>query len=158
MFAERRVVRAAAGPLLTGRVRACAAAFGLMLLVAPRAGAQQLAGGVHVGGPVRASVAAGVLFQAGEANEARGVVALVEPGLRGGRVSLGYEVARGQLGTYFGARASVLRTWHVAAQRTYAGLELQLLPLFAMGGRLSAFVPTSGPHSVLWIADVSIGM
>lgn len=140
------------------RVLACAMALGALLLAARTASAQQLAGGLHVGGPVRASVAAGVLFQAHNADEARGVVALVEPGLRGGRVSLGYELSRGQLGTFVGARASVLRTWHVAGPQTYAGLELQLLPLFAMGGRLSAFVPTSGPHSVLWIADVSIGM
>lgn len=135
-----------------------AAALALSAALSRPAAAQQLTGGWHMGGPVRASLAGGLLFQPRQADDSRGVLALVEPGLRGGRISLGYEVAFGSLGTFVSGRASVLRTWKVTTPRTYTGVELQLLPLFAMGGRLGAFVPTAGPRRVLWIADVSLGM
>lgn len=162
MFAARRVDRGAVGR--SGSARALAGALPLLTLLvltatfARPAAAQQLTGGWHAGGPVRASLAAGLLFQDLDADGARGVITLVEPGLRGGRVSLGYELGLGHLGTFVSGRASVLRTWKVTTPRTYTGVELQVLPLFALGGRLGAFVPTQGTRRVLWIADVSLGM
>ena len=85
---------------------------------------------------------------------------LVEPGLRGGRVSLGYAYAlRGGFGSFVTARATALRTWRtVGPPRTLVGGEVQVLPLLAVGPRLGAFVPTRGPKRTLWILDVGLGL
>jgi len=116
--------------------------------------------GVHAGGPIRASLVAGVWIGDDPRREdANGVVAVVEPGLRGGRVSLGYAYAVSNLGSFVTARASALRTWRVpSGPRTYVGGEVQLLPLLAFGPRLSAFVPADHePRRVLWLLDAGIG-
>ncbi len=141
---------------MNGRVAVLVCALCLVVWARPAA-AQRLAGGLHFGGPIRASAAGGVMFADPHADEPRGFFALVEPGLRGGRVSLGYEVSKGNLGSYASLRASLLRTWKAEPERTYAGGELMVLPLFAIGGRLGAFVPTSGSRTVLWMADLSLG-
>ncbi len=142
---------------LVGRVAIAAVAA----LAAAPAGAQRPVGGLHLGGPVGASVAGGVLLTPRD----RGIpnlvpYVLVEPGLRGGRVSAGYGLALGGLGSFATARASLLRTWRVPTPRSYVGAELQFLPLFAVGGRLGAFVPTGAgaPRRVLLMGDVSIGL
>ena len=84
---------------------------------------------------------------------------LVEPGLRGGRLSLGYAAATGSLGSFVSARASVLRLHEPEQWTTYTGVEMQVLPLFATGLRLGAFRPTTrGRRGLLWIGDVSLGL
>jgi hypothetical protein len=126
------------------------------------AAAQTPVFGVHGAGPIRASLAAGVWI--GEHHprhdEASGVIAVVEPGLRGGRASVGYAYSLSGLGSFVTARASVLRTWRMpTSPRTYAGVEVQLLPLFAVGARLSAFLPADrNPRRVLWLLDAGIGL
>ncbi len=141
---------------MTRRVAAFAWVLCLMMAARPVM-AQRLAGGLHIGGPIRASIAGGVMFVDPHADEPRGFFALVEPGLRGGRLSLGYEVSKGNLGSYASLRASLLRTWKAEPVKDYVGGELMVLPLFAIGGRLGAFVPTNGSQRVLWMADVSLG-
>lgn len=128
---------------------------------ASASGAQQPVFGVHVAGPVRASASVGVwLGEDPRHDAASGAVLLVEPGLRGGRASVGYAYAlRGGFGSFVTARATVLRTWRsVGSPRTYAGGEIQILPVLAVGPRLGAFVPTNGPRRVLWILDVGLGL
>jgi hypothetical protein len=145
-----------------------AAWLGLWLLAAVgaagprRLSAQTPVFGVHGAGPIRASLAAGVWI--GEHHprhdDASGMIAVVEPGLRGGRVSLGYAYSLSGLGSFVTGRATALRTWRMpGGPRNYAGAEVQLLPLFAVGARLSAFVPVDrGPRRVLWLLDAGIGL
>lgn len=128
--------------------------------LARSAAAQTPVLGVHAGGPIRASVVAGIWIGDDPRREdANGVVAVVEPGLRGGRVSLGYAYAVSNLGSFVTVRASALRTWRVpTGPRTYLGGELQLLPILAFGPRLSAFIPADrNPRRVLWVLDAGIG-
>jgi hypothetical protein len=118
--------------------------------------------GVHVAGPVRASLAVGVWLGPNlRRDDAGGAIAVVEPGLHGGRLALGYAYAlRGEMGSFVTARAAMLRTWRVTGgPRNYAGLEVQVLPIFAFGPRLGAFVPTDrGPRRVLWMLDIGAGL
>lgn len=128
---------------------------------ASTAAAQTPVFGVHVAGPVRASAAVGVWIGPDpRRDDASGAVALVEPGLHGGRVSLGYALALRGLGSFATARASALRTWRVVGgPRTYTGIEVQLLPIVAIGPRLGAFVPADrGPRRVLWLLDFGAGL
>jgi hypothetical protein len=158
-MATRRVAppRARATRCLT----ACALAAAGSAAAATMAHAQTPVFGVHAGGPVRASIVAGVWLGDDPRHEdANGVVAVVEPGLRGGRVSLGYAYSVSTLGSFVTARATALRTWRVpTGNRNYVGLEAQLLPLLAIGPRLSAFVPTGHhPRKLLWMLDVGVGI
>jgi hypothetical protein len=138
-------------------------ALALVAALAPLsvAHAQQPVFGVHVAGPTRASASVGVwLGEDPRHDAASGAVLLVEPGLRGGRASIGYAYAlRGGFGSFVTARATALRTWRSAGPpHTYAGGEVQVLPLLAVGPRLGAFVPTRGPRRMLWILDVGLGL
>jgi len=137
------------------------AVFVALALATPLA-AQQPVFGLHVAGPVRASVGAGVwLGEDPRHDAASGAVVLVEPGLRGGRASIGYAYAlRGGFGSFVTARATALRTWRMPGPpRTYVGGEVQVLPLLAVGPRLGAFVPADhNPRRVLWILDVGLGL
>jgi len=126
------------------------------------AAAQKPVFGVHVGGPVRASAAVGVwLGEDPRHDDASGALVLVEPGLRAGRLSLGYAYAlRGGFGQYVTGRATALRTWRMnGGPRDYLGAEVQVLPLLAVGPRLGVFVPVDkGPKRVLWMLDVGVGL
>jgi hypothetical protein len=137
-------------------------AFLAALAAAGPAGAQRPVVGLHVAGPVRASLAVGVwLGPDPRKDDVGGAIALVEPGLQGGRASLGYAYAlRGGMGSFVTGRVTALRTWRVVGgPRDYAGVELQVLPILAFGPRLGAFVPTDrGPRRVLWILDVGAGL
>ena len=85
---------------------------------------------------------------------------LVEPGLRGHRISAGYLVARGNLGQFGSLHATGLALREDDAWRRYAGLALQLQPAFATGVRVSALVPvgSTGLRRLRWIADVALGL
>lgn len=122
--------------------------------------AQEFSAGVHLGGPVRASLAVGAIWMRPTGGDrGQGPILLVEPGLGGHRVSAGYLFARGNLGQFASVRATGLALrgdeW-----RRYAGLDLQIQPLFVIGARLGAFVPLQSAVSrrLLWIADVSLGL
>jgi hypothetical protein len=136
----------------------------LVTAVAARAGAQTPVIGLHAGGPIRASAVVGVwVGENPRHDDASGALLLVEPGLRGGRVSIGYAYAlRGGFGSFVTARATALRTWRaVGGPRDYAGAEVQVLPILAVGPRLGAFVPIDHgprPRRVLWMLDVGLGL
>lgn len=136
-------------------------ALGALVAAIPAA-AQKPVIGLHVAGPVRASVAVGVwLGPDPRKDDVGGVIALVEPGLHGGRASLGYAYAlRGGMGSFVTMRATALRTWRaVGGPRNYVGAELQVLPILAFGPRLGAFMPTDrGPKRVLWMLDIGAGL
>jgi hypothetical protein len=123
--------------------------------------AQQIVGGLHVGGPVRASLAAGAAwsFQSAAGRE-HGPFLLAEPGLGGHRASAGYLVMFGNLGSFASGRASWLQLRRDGDRREYAGFEVQVAPLFVMGVRVGAFVPLreGAGRDVLWMADFSLAL
>jgi hypothetical protein len=132
------------------------------LLASPiAASAQQLAGGLHVGGPVRASIALGVLLGGGASDARSGqMFVLAEPGLRGHRLSAGYLRLSGNVGTFYGLRGTVLQLRGDEPARRYVGAEAHVTPLFAIGARLGAFTPVgaSADRPFMWIADVMFGL
>jgi hypothetical protein len=134
---------------------------GCLTLLARPVAAQQIVGGLHVGGPVRASVAVGAAWSLQSAGgREHGPFLLAEPGLRGHRASAGYLVMFGNLGSFLSGRASWLQLRRGGDRREYVGFELQGAPLFVVGVRVGGFVPirVDGERSVLWIADVSLAL
>lgn len=133
----------------------------------PEQGAWRLVGapvaGWHFLGPVRASVSAVLGAGTGElaipAPGSRFVLAIAEPGLRGGRLSLAYSQWGGFTGGVV-ARATVLRFWAGAPHRTYHGVEAQwVISVLPLGIRVGAFRPaerTGDGRRVLWMADLSL--
>ena len=67
---------------------------------------QEPAFGRHFGGPVRASLAVGVMWMETTRGYGRGPMLIAEPGLRGHRLSAGYLFSRGQLASYASVRAT----------------------------------------------------
>jgi hypothetical protein len=110
---------------------------------------------------VRASLAAGAAWslQSGVGRE-HGPFLLAEPGLRGHRASAGYLVMFGNLGSFVSVRGSWLGLRRDGDRREYAGVELQLAPIFVTGVRVGAFSPlgTDDDGGILWIADVSLAL
>jgi hypothetical protein len=141
-------------------------AAGALLLVcaplaAPPLAAQQLVGGLHFAGPVRASLAVGAAWSLQTAGDREhGPFLLVEPGLRGHRASAGYLVMFGPLGSFVSARGSWLQLRRGADRREYVGIELQLAPIFVTGVRVGGFLPTGADadRHVLLIADISLAL
>ena len=122
--------------------------------------AQAFSAGLHFGGPVRAALAVGVIWMRPTGSDhGQGPILLAEPGLGGHRISAGYLFARGNLGQFASVRATGLALRRNGWSR-YAGLDLQVQPLFVIGGRLGAFLPLQSAASrrLLWIADVSLGL
>lgn len=115
--------------------------------------------GLHFGGPVRASVSGGVGWRSLAPGEPVRAFLLAEPGLRGGRISLVSGSSVGSLGSAWTVRASYLQFWAGAPQRKHAGVEVQILPLLGIGGRIGAFRPLGtekGDRRILIIGDISI--
>ncbi len=145
---------------MTMRTHALLAALALFgaALAAPLH-AQRIYYGAHFGGPVRASLALGAVWIETTRGYGHGPMLIAEPGIRGHRLSAGYLISRGQLASYASVRSTGLALkgdeW-----RQYAGLDVQVQPLFAFGGRIGAFVPLKSAASrrLLWIADVSLGL
>jgi hypothetical protein len=125
----------------------------------PEPTAAQIIGGLHVGGPVRASVAFGYAWTGERHRRSHGPMVLAEPGLGGHRLSAGYVRGAGNLGTFLSARLSWLQLVR-DREGAYAGLEVQFLPLFGVGSRLGAFRPLRSGEGgrLLWIADFSWGL
>ena len=117
--------------------------------------------GWHALGPVLLSVTAVAGFGTGDLNvpEPRTtfLLAAVEPGIYGGRISL---VAAHWLRWEGGGilRATALRFW--SGDRTYLGGEAQwVISVLPLGIRVGAFRPTRdtpGPRKTLWLADLSV--
>lgn len=120
--------------------------------------------GWHFFGPVRVSVAAVLGLGTGDlavpAPGSRFVLAVAEPGLRGGRLSLAYSQWGGFTGGVV-ARATALRFWAGAPARTYYGAEGQyVISVLPLGIRVGAFRPAEraldGTRRILWLADLSL--
>ena len=136
-------------------------AFAFTLASASTLRAQQPVGGIHVGGPVRASLALGVLWVRDTAGDrAHGPLVMAEPGLRGHRLSVGYLMSRGTLGQFAAVHASGLGLRGGDSWRQFAGVDVQVQPAFATGVRVGAFLPVGSAPSrrVMWIADVAFGL
>lgn len=99
--------------------------------------------GFHMGGPLRAALAAGGFRVTKGGDTSTGYTLLVEPGLDGVKL----RVARARIGPFFMGYAiglSALRTWREGAgaadNSTYAGPEGRLM-FFAFNLGAAAFVP-----------------
>ena len=118
--------------------------------------------GWHALGPVLLSVTAVAGFGTGDLNvPAPGstfVLAAVEPGIQGGRLSL--LVAhwlRWEGGGIL--RATALRFWSGSPSRTYLGVEATyIISVLPIGIRVGAFKPTGETqgNKTLWLADLSV--
>jgi hypothetical protein len=123
--------------------------------------------GLRIGEPQQASVAVGVLagsrWQSRGREHARDAALFVEPGLSGGRVSLGYGAYGRGLGSGGAIAATVLRTWRnpwgVKPNVTYAGGELFVWPLMFIGPRVGVFHSISpGNAANRWLFSVDLGV
>ena len=95
--------------------------------------------GLHYGGPLRTSLALGLLVDVSEQRNASVVVA-GEVGQQGNELSIGLQKMRGQFGSGYSVRAVALRTreepWNASPYTTYVGAEAHLMIAFGVGGRL----------------------
>jgi hypothetical protein len=122
--------------------------------------------GIHIGGPIRASVGLGAgrrLRCSADAACSRETIgfASLEPGLRGGRFSLGAGMRWGGLATAATARATFLQRWGSSSDARYLGLEMSAHPVALIGFRLGAFRPMQSSiagSNVLWMGNFSIGL
>jgi hypothetical protein len=101
--------------------------------------------GLHYDKPTKLSVALAVMRPTDTTQEAW-VFAAAEPGIAGGRLSVGYVTWFNEhFWTTTLVRATLLRTWgspwDAPADVTYLGGELQLNPLFFLGLRAGLFFP-----------------
>jgi hypothetical protein len=173
------MARMAIRPKCGGRRRAlvCCVAVAVLCAVRSPARAQEPSGpqqgewrfvasplaGWHFFGPVRASVTA--VVGAGTSDlmipgmRSRFLLLMAEPGLRGGRLSLGAAQFIGWSGGLI-ARGTVLRFWGGAPHRTYYGAELQwIVSILPIGVRVGAFRPARDEgdgRDILWMADFSV--
>jgi hypothetical protein len=88
------------------------------------------AGGLHFGGPQRASLALGALAVPTAGDSRFGLVALAEPGLGGAKVRAGLALVTGFI-TGFELQGSLMRTFgnpvHSERWQTYAGGEVHAM-------------------------------
>jgi hypothetical protein len=147
----------------------------LVVLLSSRAAAQGMADttqfvrispaiGVHYGIPLKASLAAGGLFDfRGSRND--GVIVMAEPGQGGFELSAGYFRTQ-RFGQGYSLRLAGIRTgdkpWNTSVQTTYLGVEAQWMVLIGVGGRLGWFrrVSANGasdPDDNLGSIGVSVG-
>jgi hypothetical protein len=117
--------------------------------------------GWHALGPVLLSVTAVAGYGTGTLKEPEPgstfILAAVEPGIQGGRLSLLYaKWLRWEGGGIL--RASALRFWSGSPTRTYFGAEAQwVISVLPLGVRVGAFKPTGDTGgNTLWLADLSI--
>jgi hypothetical protein len=147
----------------------------LVVLLPLRAAAQEMADtnqfvrispaiGVHYGAPLKASLAAGGLFDfRGSRND--GVIVMAEPGQGGFEVSAGYFRTQ-RFGQGYSVRLAGIRTgekpWNSSVQTTYLGAEAHWMVLIGVGGRAGWFrrVSANGasdPKDNLGTIGVSVG-
>lgn len=95
--------------------------------------------GLHYGGPLRTSVALGLLIDTNERrNESIEVAS--EIGQQGYGLFVGMLKMQGQFGSGYAVHATALRTkdepWQASSNTTYVGAEAQLMIAFGVGGRV----------------------
>ncbi len=102
--------------------------------------------GLHYGGPLRTSLALGLLVDISEQRNASLVVA-GEVGQQGNALSVGVQKMRGQFGSGYSLRGVALRTrdepWNASPHTTYVGAEAHLMIAFGVGGRVGYLRRTS---------------
>ena len=122
-------------------------------------------GGLHVGGPGAFSLSAGhayliqpALGRRSRIDQSGMLFAVVEPGVKAGRVSAGYIRMTGNLGTGWSVRGTVLQRWS-PTNDLYGGAELGLM-MFGMGPRVGFFKPLRGlqPRRSMVFWNFSIGV
>jgi len=95
--------------------------------------------GLHYGGPLRTSLAVGLLIDVSEQRNESFVVA-GEVGQQGNEIGVGIQKMRGQFGSGYSLRAVALRTgdepWKASPHTTYVGAEAHLMIAFGVGGRV----------------------
>src|SRR4051812_22897051 len=95
--------------------------------------------GIHYGGPLRTSLAVGLLVDVSEQRNESFIVA-GEGGQQGNELSVGIQKMRGQFGSGYSLRAVALRTrdepWKASPYTTYVGAEAHLMIAFGVGGRI----------------------
>jgi hypothetical protein len=117
--------------------------------------------GFHFFGPIRASLSAFVGIGNGDPDapevDSRFVLAIAEPGWKGGRISLAYVQWYGLKGGLIG-RVSALRFWDRPPEGDYIGAEVQwIIAVQPLGVRVGAFRPASGTGRRLrWLVDLSV--
>jgi hypothetical protein len=124
-----------------------------------------LLGGLHLGTPATASIAVGPSYliqrsfprPTSSLAELGFVFMFAEPGVRAGRLSLGYFSTAGNLGTGWSIRASLLQRWR--DREPYAGGELSAF-IFGLGLRGGYFLPAggSGARDPRLTLDFSLGV
>jgi hypothetical protein len=120
--------------------------------------------GVHYGMPLKASLAAGGLFDfRGSRND--GVIVMAEPGQGGFELSAGYFRTQ-RFGQGYSLRLAGIRTgekpWGTSVQTTYLGAEAHWMFLIGFGGRAGWFRrisanDASDPRDNLGTLGLSIG-
>jgi hypothetical protein len=95
--------------------------------------------GLHYGGPLRTSLAIGLLVDVSEQRN-ESIVVAGEVGQQGRELSMGLQKMRGQFGSGYSLRGVVLRTreepWNASPYTTYVGAEASLMIAFGVGGRV----------------------
>lgn len=122
--------------------------------------------GIHIGGPIRASVGLGagrrLTCSADPAcNRETFLFTSAEPGLRGGRLSLGYGMRRGGFATAATARGTFLQRWGKSSDARYLGIEMSAHAVALIGVRIGAFRALnrdSVTSDILWMGNFSIGL
>jgi len=116
--------------------------------------------GFHYGFPLKWSAGLAIPLPGG--SDAGNAFVAAEPGIGGWRASVGYLGIKGNLGSGYVTRASVLRTgnraWRAPVDATFLGAEFQYMPLFVLGLRVGAFARLSkgtGRKGIV-TADVSL--
>lgn len=146
-------------------MRVAPAVFLLALLPAALSAQPELhtgaAVGLHVGSPAIVSLALGGyhdLTRASSDGAAPAVFALVEPGVRAGRLSVGIVHMAGNFGTGWSIRGTALRSWQRDVG-TYVGAEVSAMVL-GLGPRVGVFrqVAPSGTASTRVTADFGFGI
>ena len=119
------------------------------------------AGGLHVGTPAIVSASVGAFREISESSRTgrrQSVFAVVEPGVKAGRISAGFGDSYGTLGTGWTIRASALRVWR-GDVGNYLGAEVAAIAL-GFGPRVGVFrqVGGGGAASMRVTADFAFGL
>jgi hypothetical protein len=95
--------------------------------------------GLHYGGPLRTSLALGLLVDVSEQRN-ESIVIAGEVGQEGRELGVGIQKMRGLFGSGYSVRAVALRTrdepWNASPFTTYVGAEAHLMVAFGVGGRI----------------------
>jgi hypothetical protein len=115
-------------------------------------------GGLHVFGPAKGSVALGAGVRREWSSRSRLFFAVVEPGITGQRISIGYGETVGTSAGGWSVRGSLLQLTSEPARRTLAGVDIQIIPAFCLGSRIGAFraVKPAGNGTGVLFADLSL--